>query len=352
MNTTTLINQLLTGILVLDERLIILYVNSAAESLFDHSAKRLSGEPFTTAFFQSSLAIETLQNCFQYEQRVLNTDAEFTLHSGHRVTVDVCIQTLQDNNQTRLLIELRKVDQLRQINQEDQQRNQLFATQHLLRGMAHEIKNPLGGLRGAAQLLARELKDDYQKEYTDLIINQSDRLRFLVDRLLGPMKPGKKEPVNIHEVTERVAKTLAYEYGEELSILRDYDPSLPDIMVVAESCEQVFLNIAKNAAEAMKGDGQLLIKTRVEHQLTLFGERYRQCAVVYFMDNGPGISEELRNTLFYPLVSGRAQGTGLGLSLAQTIVHQHKGKIDVKSEPGQTQFAVYLPYVFKETQNG
>lgn len=351
MNTNTLINQLLTGILVLDEHFTIRYVNSAAESLLDHSAKRLLGEPFSTAFFQCSLASETIANCFQYEQRVLNTDVEFTLHSGHRITVDVCIQTIQDSGQTQLLMELRKADQLRRINQEDQQRNQLFATQHLLRGMAHEIKNPLGGLRGAAQLLARELNDDYLKEYTDLIISQSDRLRFLVDRLLGPMKPGKREWVNIHEITERVAKTLFYEYGDSLKITRDYDPSLPDIMIVEESCEQVFLNIAQNAAQAMNGNGKLTLRTRVEHQMTLFGERYRQCAVVHFIDTGPGISDALRDTLFYPLVSGRAEGTGLGLSLAQTIVHQHKGKIEVNSEPGRTQFSVYLPYVSEGSGN-
>ncbi len=172
-----------------------------------------------------------------------------------------------------------------------------------------------------------------------------------MDRLLGPTKRGESKLTNIHEVLERVVRTLTYEYGESLKLTRDYDPSLPDIRVVPEACEQVFLNIAQNAAQAMSGAGTIVIKTRVEHQLTLFGLRYRQCAVVTVTDNGPGIPAELRDTLFYPLISGRAEGTGLGLSLAQNLVHQHKGKIEFDSSPGKTRFSVYLPYLTADNGN-
>jgi len=350
-NNNALLNQLLTGILILDDRLTICYVNSSAESLLDHSAKRLLGEPFSAAFYHCSLASETLIECLNSEQTVLNAEVHFALHSGHDIRVETSIQTVDQEFGRALLLELKQVDQLRRINQEDQQRNQLFATQHLLRGMAHEIKNPLGGLRGAAQLLARQLPDEKLTEYTDLIISQSDRLRYLVDRLLGPTKPGESKLTNIHEVLERVVRTLTYEYGESLKLTRDYDPSLPDIRVVPEACEQVFLNIAQNAAQAMSGTGTIVIKTRVEHQLTLFGLRYRQCAVVTITDNGPGIPAELRDTLFYPLISGRAEGTGLGLSLAQNLVHQHKGKIEFDSSPGKTRFSVYLPYLTADNGN-
>lgn len=342
---SALLDQLLTGIVILDNELTVRYVNSAAESLLDHSAKRLMGAPFSAAFLHSSLAPETLLHCLQNEQTLFNAETQIALHSGNSVRAEVSIQAIEYDTARGLLLELKHVDQWHRINQEDQQRNQLYATQHLLRGMAHEIKNPLGGLRGAAQLLARQLPSPQLTEYTDLIISQSDRLRDLVDRLLGPNQRHQPKDTNIHEVLEAVITTLTYEYGDTLVFQRDYDPSLPDMRVVAEACEQVFLNIAQNAAQAVSGTGTIEVKTRVEHQVTLFGSRYRQCAVITFGDNGPGVPDSIQDTLFYPLISGRAEGTGLGLSLAQSLVHQHQGKIAFESRPGKTEFSVYLPYL-------
>lgn len=347
---TEILDALITAVIIIDESLTIQYVNSAAESLLDHSARRLVNEPFASSYVSTSLTTESLQSCLHNDQRVINSEAKFVLHSGHKVTAEVSIQTLKNDSSTahkkRLLLELRQVDLQRQITRETSQRQQLHATQNLLRGMAHEIKNPLGGLRGAAQLLARQLADSDTSltEYTDLIIAQSDRLRSLIDRLLGPAKIEQPEPVNLHELLERVVQTLRYEYPDDLVLQRDYDPSLPQLMGIADSLEQVLLNITQNAAQAMAGQGTITVKSRIEHQLTLFGHRYRQCAVITISDNGPGIPSELQGQIFYPMISGRAGGTGLGLSLAHSLVHQHGGKIEFDSAPGDTRFVIYLPY--------
>lgn len=349
-----MLNSLTTAVVVVDSRLHIRYVNAAAELLLDHSARRLVGEPLASSYISSSLTPEQLQSCFANQQAVMNNEAEFVLHSGQKVTVEVVVQCLTITKQAdtpELLLELKQVDLQRQISRENSQRQQLYATQSLLRGMAHEIKNPLGGLRGAAQLLARQLTEPQLQEYTDLIIAQSDRLRNLIDRLLGPAQLEQPQLINLHQLLERVAQTLSYEYSEKLVIDRDYDPSLPNINGISDLLEQVFLNIAQNAAQAMSGVGAISLKTRVEHQLTLFGQRYRRCAVVAITDSGPGISPELQGQIFYPMVSGRSGGSGLGLSLAHSLVHQHGGKIEFSSEPGNTSFLIYLPYRTGEEYN-
>ncbi|MGM0525992.1 MAG: nitrogen regulation protein NR(II) [Pseudomonadota bacterium] len=352
MQHNDILDALNTAIVMIDEQFSIRYVNAAAESLLDHSARRLINEPLASSYVSTNLPTHSFASCLSDEQTVINAEAEFVLHSGQKVTAEVSVQCLKshlsENHQKLLLLELRQVDIQRQISQENSQLQQLHATQNLLRGMAHEIKNPLGGLRGAAQLLARQLKEPGLKEYTDLIIAQSDRLRGLIDRLLGPAKLEQPDAVNLHQLLERVAQTVAYEYNEGLIIKRDYDPSLPDLRGIGDLLEQVFLNITQNAAQALEGKGQITLKTRVEHQLTLYGNRYRQCAVISIIDNGPGISDSLRPQIFYPMVSGRSNGTGLGLSLAHSLVHQHGGKIEFESEPGHTCFRVYLPYRVQE----
>lgn len=341
-----LLDGLMTAVVVLDEQLVIRQVNTAAESLLDHSARRLLNEPFASSYVSTTLSADLLLSCLQDQQTLVNSEAEMVLHSGHKITVEVSVQFWREPSDQLpcLLLELRQVDLQRQILQENSQRQQLFATQSLLRGMAHEIKNPLGGLRGAAQLLARQLQDSELLEYTDLIIAQSDRLRNLIDRLLGPSRIEQPHAVNLHEVIERVLQTVGYEYDAKLVLQRDYDPSLPQLSGIEDALEQVLLNIVQNAAQAMDGEGTVRVKTRVEHQLTLFGQRYRQCAVISISDTGPGIPSALQGQIFYPMVSGRSAGTGLGLSLAHSLVHQHGGKIEFHSEPGQTCFNIFLPY--------
>ncbi|MDG2676871.1 nitrogen regulation protein NR(II), partial [Vibrio parahaemolyticus] len=237
------------------------------------------------------------------------------------------------------------IDQQRRLTQELNQHAQQQAAKLLVRGLAHEIKNPLGGLRGAAQLLEKMLPDPSLTEYTHIIIEQADRLRALVDRLLGPQKPGKKTQENLHQILEKVRQLVELESQNSIIIERDYDPSLPEILMDADQIEQAMLNIVSNAAQilAHQEHGNITIRTRTVHQANIHGKRCKLAARVEITDNGPGIPPELQDTLFYPMVSGREGGTGLGLSISQNLIDQHNGKIDVESWPGHTTFTIYLP---------
>lgn len=348
-------DHLLTAIVVLDEKMVIQYMNAAAETLLDGSSRRLVGTPFYSHFRYLSVDQEVLASALSHQQSVSDTEVEMVFHDQQRILVELATQPLpaevltpgaKGSTKDLLLLELRRVDQVRKINQENSQHQQLLAVQSLVRGLAHEIKNPLGGLRGAAQLLAAELPKAGLEltEYTDLIISQADRLRALVDRLLGPHRFPERKACNLHQLLEQVIKVVQLDAQGNLQVQRDYDPSLPEMHIAGDAIEQALLNMVANASEVLEGNGEILIRTRVVHQQTIYGKRYRQCAVVSIIDPGPGIPAELSDTLFYPMVSGRAGGTGLGLSIAQTAVHQHAGKIEVDSRPGYTEFKIFLPY--------
>ena len=340
------LDQLLTGVVVLDAALCIHYMNSAAETILDGSRKRLFGQPLFSLFSYSSLNSEVLQSALAEQQSVSDSDVSLVFADGQRITIEFIAQPLlQPDGSMQVLVELRQVDQIRRINQENSQQQQLSAAHAMIRGLAHEIKNPLGGLRGAAQLLASELPDPTLREYTDLIINQADRLRNLVDRMLGSHQLPQRRSENIHALIERVCQLVSLSVSPTIDWQRDYDPSLPELSLAADALEQALLNMVLNACEAMGENGVLTMRTRIIHQQTIYGSRYRHCALIVVQDNGPGIAAAVRETLFYPMVSGRAGGTGLGLSIAQNVVHQHGGKIEVMSEPGHTEFLIYLPYL-------
>ncbi|WP_244441592.1 nitrogen regulation protein NR(II) [Pseudidiomarina atlantica] len=337
-------DQLLTGIVQLDEQFHITYMNAAAETILDGSRKRLLNTPLFSLFSFSSLDPQVLRHAMREQQSVSDSDVTWIFHDGQRLTVEFIAQPL---SQQQVLLELRQVDQIRRINQENSQQQQLQAAHSIVRGLAHEIKNPLGGLRGAAQLLASELNDSELTEYTDLIMQQADRLRNLVDRMLGSHELPKRTAMNLHAVIENVIAIAQLSAPKQIQIQRDYDPSLPELTMAPDAIEQAVLNVVMNAIEALsdQATGLITVRTRILHQQTLYGQRYRQCAVVEVQDNGPGIPEQLKDTLFYPMVSGRAGGTGLGLAITQNVVHQHAGKVEVLSEPGDTRFLLYLPYI-------
>lgn len=351
-------DQLLTGIVQLDEHLHICYMNAAAETVLDGSRKRLLGTPLFSLFSYSSLEPEVLRQALRDQQSVSDSDVTWIFHDGQRVTIEFVAQPLADKSgATQMLLELRQVDQIRRINQENSQQQQLQAAHSIVRGLAHEIKNPLGGLRGAAQLLAGELADKQLHDYTDLIISQADRLRNLVDRMLGSHELPERAATNVHEVIERVIAVAQLSVAPTIKFERDYDPSLPELTMAADGIEQALLNVVMNASEAivdagLADEGEIIVRTRVLHQQTLYGQRYRRCAVIEVQDNGPGVPEQLKETLFYPMVSGRAGGTGLGLAITQNVVHQHAGKIEVLSEAGCTRFLIYLPYIETRHTNG
>jgi two-component system nitrogen regulation sensor histidine kinase GlnL len=243
----------------------------------------------------------------------------------------------------RLLLELRELDQQIRIAREAKLVEHQQANRELIRNLAHEIKNPLGGIRGAAQLLERELPGPELREFTQVIVKEADRLQSLMNRLLTPSRLPQIEMINVHEVMERVRTLVLAEHPEGLAVRRDYDVSLPDLPGDKESLIQAVLNVARNAAQAMNGRGQIAFRTRVARQVTIAKARYRLAVAVEIEDNGPGVPENLADKIFYPLVTGRDGGSGLGLSLAQSYVHQHQGLIEFESVPGRTCFTILLP---------
>jgi two-component system nitrogen regulation sensor histidine kinase GlnL len=251
-------------------------------------------------------------------------------------------------SQGLLLLEFRHIEQQLKIAREERLLDQSQANRELIRNLAHEIKNPLGGIRGAAQLLDRELDRPNLHEYTQVIMKEADRLQSLMDRLLTPHRLPRPALLNIHEVLERVRSLILAEYPQGVTIQRDYDTSLPLLQGDKEQLIQVVLNIMRNAAQAMSGNGQITLKTRVARQATLARRRYKHALELQISDTGPGIAEELRERIFYPLVSGREGGSGLGLTLAQTFVTQHHGAITFESQPGNTTFTLLLPINYSE----
>ena len=283
-----------------------------------------------------------LQQVIESGQEFTDSDVTLNFAEHHKFTAEVTASAVEFNAQPHILLELRQIDQQKQISAEAFQQQQWESARDLIRGLAHEIKNPLGGLRGAAQLLTKELSTE-QQEYTNMIIEQADRLRNLVDRLLGPNQLPKMTFQNIHAALEKVIQLVSYDNPKHISLVRDYDPSIPDIAFDDEKIQQSILNIVSNAIQAIDEGSSILLKTRVASNQTINGKRIKLCAMISIIDSGPGIPEDIQDTLFYPMVSGRSNGTGLGLSISQTLIHQHKGKISCNSRPGRTEFVILLP---------
>jgi len=335
-----ILNSLINSILLLDEDLAIHYANPAALQLLSQSSRKLFGTPLPELLGYFSLNIPLMRENLAAGQGF--TDSEVTLVvDGRAHVLSLTAQMLPDQF---ILLELAPMDNQRRISQEQLQQSQQAAARDLVRGLAHEIKNPLGGLRGAAQLLARALPDPALTEYTKMIIEQADRLRNLVDRLLGPQRPGQRLSQSIHIVAERVFQLVSMEKPDNVTLMRDYDPSLPELVHDPEQIEQVLLNITRNALQALGEEGgTITLRTRTALQLTLHGIRYRLAACISVADDGPGVATHLQDTIFYPMVSGHEGGTGLGLSIARSLIDQHSGKIEFSSWPGHTEFSVYLP---------
>ena len=267
----------------------------------------------------------------------------------HSEPLPVHVIVNQMDSSSNVVVELVEIEQQTRQDREERALGQAQVTKELIRNLAHEIKNPLGGIRGAAQLLEMEVESRELHEYTQVIINEADRLQALVDRLLAPhRKPHVVGDVNVHEVCERVRALIQAEFPRGLEMKRDYDISIPDFRGDREQLIQAVLNIAHNAAQALSeriafGDAQITLRTRIARQVTLGKQRYRLALDLHIEDNGPGVPESIRDRIFYPLVSGRDGGSGLGLTLAQTFVQQHLGKVECESEPGKTVFKIVIP---------
>jgi two-component system nitrogen regulation sensor histidine kinase GlnL len=333
---------LATSVILVDDDLRVVYANPSAEDLFSFSLKSVAGQPLAHLFIDSGTFIDGLKELLARNWSYTGHDATLT-RPGHASLHLNCLVTPSESGAARFVIEFRPIDQQLRIAREQRQMDQQRANRELIRNLAHEIRNPLGGLRGSAQLLERELERPELREYTQVIIKEADRLQALMDRLLTPHRPPQIASLNIHEVLERVRSLVLAEFPSGIGIQRDYDASLPDFHGDKEQLIQAVLNITRNAAQALNGTGDIEFRTRAARQVTLARQRYKLALELQVTDNGPGIPEELRERIFYPLVSGRDGGSGLGLTLSQTFVQQHHGTIECDSEPGRTCFTIMLP---------
>ena len=339
-----LLESLSTAVVLLGPGLRLLHMNPAAEMLFGVSARQQVGHPVSTFAGFSPRLTQELERCASRGHPFTEHEVQLEAHDGRPVTVDIAASLLQvAETQVGLILELRQVDRHLRIAREEQLQAQFEAARQLLRGLAHEVKNPLGGIRGAAQLLEREFPSEELTEYTAIIIREADRLRKLVDRLLGPNDLPRTCEVNVHEILEQVCSLMQAEAGSEVSFVRDYDPSIPMLSADPDQLVQAVLNVVRNAVQALEGRGVVTLRTRIERQLTIGQRRNRLAVCLDVLDNGPGIPREMIERIFMPMITDRPTGTGLGLSIAQNLVRQHRGMIECRSHPGETLFRILLP---------
>jgi len=345
------LEHLATAVILLDERSRIAYLNPAAEHLFGLSNTNLVGHPLQHAFTDTDQLFGAIQSALGSHASHIEHELTLSTHAtGARLHLS-CTATPLPLDRYALLLEFHTIERPLKLAREEQMLDQTQASRLLLRNLAHEIKNPLGGIRGAAQLLEQELEKPALREYTQVVIQEADRLRSLMEKLLTPQHMPHYSALNIHEVLERVRSVVLAELPEGLSIRRDYDLSLPELNGDKEQLIQVMLNIVRNAAQAMHGTGLITLRTRIARQVTLMKKRHRLAIAVQIIDNGPGIPQHLHDKIFYPLVSGRPDGHGLGLTLAQDFISRHQGSIEFDSEPGRTCFTVTLPLPKKGNQS-
>lgn len=339
------LDNLTTATLLVDEKLIIRYINPAAEALLGLSANRIEGTPLGDNLRCTSENLrERIKLSILTGQPYAEHEIDVFTPGNRRITVNCTLTPLREKGvPPSLLLEVVSLDRHLRISREDQILKQTLATRALVRGLAHEIKNPLGGLRGAAQLLEGELDSEELKEYTRIIIGEADRLWSLVDRMLGPNGLPQKRDVDIHEVLEHIRNLVTVEAADSITIKRDYDPSIPSVYADRNLLIQAILNIVLNALQAVKGYGTITLRTRIDRQFSVGQTLHRLVAKVDIIDDGPGIPEHLREKLFYPMITGRDHGTGLGLSIAQTLINLHDGLIEYTSRPGHTEFSIFIP---------
>lgn len=346
-----LLENLNTAVLLLDENLQVEYLNPASEALLKTSSARLKGAAANDLFRDKGNGIKTLQRALDTGRALVRRHEYINVYGAETVQVDYSVTPIDLDSHKMLLMEMQPIDRFLKINREEAILSAHDTSKTLIRGLAHEIKNPLGGIRGAAQLLDDEIVDQgldgETRELCQIITTETDRLRNLVDRLLGPNQLPTVEAISIHEVTERVVALLQAELQGQISIDRDYDPSIPPIQGDIEQLIQAVLNIGRNAMQAVLESEQsaprIIFKTRVHRSFTIAGNKHKMICKLDIIDNGPGISKAIKEQIFFPMVSGRTEGSGLGLTIAQTAINGHQGMIECESKPGNTCFTIYLP---------
>jgi two-component system nitrogen regulation sensor histidine kinase GlnL len=340
-----LLDALTTGIVMLDAQLCPVYANVAAQDLLAFSLKIARGRPFADFLHDASGFTRILRRALESGEGIADRELAVRPVGAPREarTLDVTITPLSGLTGTHLLLELADTTQRQRIRRENDLLARLDGSRLMVRQLAHEIKNPLGGLRGAAQLLERELPAPALREYTQVIIGEADRLTALVDSMSGPMRPPSKAELNVHEICEHVYHLLRAEAPDGIVIERDYDPSLPNARLDRHQLIQALLNVARNALQAQGDLGRIVLRTRARSNVSIGSALHRLVASVQVEDAGPGVPVHLRSSIFYPLVTGRANGTGLGLAVAQDLVTRNGGIIEFESELGRTVFTLLLP---------
>lgn len=337
------LDALATTVVLLDVAHVVRYMNPAAENLLALGAKAIIGNTLDRIFSEPELMISALKYARENNCSYTQHELPVTVPGHSRLEVSCTVTPVEIAGFEGFLMELTPLHQQLRIAREERLMDQSAQTRELIRNLAHEIKNPLGALRGAAQLLDRELERPELHEYTQVIMSEADRLQSLMDRLLTPHRIPQLQQFNAHEALERVRSLLLAEFPEGISVRRDYDVSLPSFTADREQVIQALLNIARNAAQAMQGRGMITLRTRIARRVTLAKKTYRLGLMIQIIDNGPGVPDDLKDRIFFPLVSGREGGHGVGLTIAQTFITQHHGTIELESRPGNTCFSILLP---------
>jgi two-component system nitrogen regulation sensor histidine kinase GlnL len=341
----TILDNLVTAVLLFDDDLHLEYINAAGEMMFQVSSRHVIGQKAGSLMPWHERSMEQrLRDALKTRHPFTEREVMIPLSADRSIKVNCTILPLHHfDAPPQALVELCQVDRQLRISREAHLISQHQAMQALIRGLAHEIKNPLGGLRGAAQLLERELPDRSLRDYTRIIIDEADRLQKLMDGMLGPSRIPKEQRVNIHQVLEHVRGLLLAENPRGPQIIRDYDPSIPDFNADPDRLIQAILNLSRNAVTAAGAAGRVELRTRVLRQFTIGNQRHRLVVRVEVVDDGAGIAPDLLDRIFIPMVSSHPGGTGVGLPIAQEMINQHGGLIECESQPGKTRFLVYLP---------
>ena len=339
----TILENLHSAVLVINQSLHIEYMNPSAEMMFQISRNRAKQRPIQELIIDEPGFFSRIKSSLQTQHPFSAFEDDLAVRTGQLLAVDYMASPIEYNDSGHcLLLEFVGRGRHRKIANEKHLLDQNEASRSLLRGLAHEIKNPLGGIRGSAQLLERSLNSDQDREFTQVIIREADRLKQLVDRMLGPRDIPNKSDLNIHQILEHVRSLVKVE-AEHVHFIADYDPSLPDIYGDESMIIQAILNITRNAIKEVCSDGEITFRTRPLRNYAIGEHSYPLVAKIDVIDNGPGIPDELREKLFLPMITGHAEGTGLGLSIAQTLINQHNGLIEFSSSPGCTVFTLLLP---------
>ena len=337
------LDSLATSVLLVDADEHLSFMNAAAEQLFGLARRLATGESIWRVFERDRTLELMLAQAREVAYGDTRTDLMLRPLGGEPIDVLVTV-TVPEAFDGLIMIECQQTDVRARAAREERLRALAEENSDLLRNLAHEVKNPLGGIRGAAQLIALEAESESQREGAEVIVREADRLQALVDRLLAPHRHALQlGSVNLHEVCERVRTLILSEFSSGLEIVRDYDTSLPECEGDKEQLIQAVLNLVRNAAQALHGKGRIDLVTRVARQVTIPPKRHKLALELHVIDNGPGIPAAMQERIFLPLVTGRDDGTGLGLTLAQTIIARHGGMIDCQSEPGFTDFRILLP---------